>query len=179
MQGYKHKSLTSKEYSLIEELVEWGSKIKDIVWIVGLPKTVLYAKQYYKRIGIRPPNGLPGTSTAKTVKLEKKMQYSAMAVQYKNLLNDGINKREAMLSVYRLHWVEYGHDEIQNVKPSTWFSTTKNLDCGIEELISCLTCGGKYILAVDVVQEITDKCIWCNHTLKFHDFKKSGKKEFL
>ena len=84
-----------------------------------------------------------------------------------------------MLSVYRLHWVEYGHDEIQNVKPSTWFSTTKNLDCGIEELISCLTCGGKYILAVDVVQEITDKCIWCNHTLKFHDFKKSGKKEFL
>jgi len=176
MQGYKNKSLTSKEFSLIEELVEWGSKIKDIVWIVGLPKTELYAKQYYKRMGIRPPNGMPGTSTAKTVKLEKKMQYSAMAVQYLNLLDDGIGKKEAMLSVYRLHWIEYGHDEIQNVKSSTWFSTTKNIDCGIEELISCLTCGGKYILGVDIIQEVTDRCIWCNHLMTFHNFKKPIKK---
>ena len=42
------KRLTSKEFALIEELVEWNTKIKDIVWIIGSEKAELYAKHCYK-----------------------------------------------------------------------------------------------------------------------------------
>ena len=179
MSGFSSKSLTSKEYALIEELVFWGTKIKDIVWIVAFPKTELYAKHMYKKVGLRPPNGLPGSSTAKTVKIEKKMQFSVMASQYIALVNDGIEKKEAMLSVYRLHWQEYGKDESQNVKPSTWFSTAKNIDCGIEVVLSCTTCGGKYILTSSITQEVNDRCILCNHILPIHIFKNAKKGMFF
>lgn len=155
----KHKALASKEFALIEELVIWGTKIKDINWIVGLPKTELYAKNFYKQLGQRPPNGLPGSATAKTVRIEKKMQYFALAAQYSNLLEEGIDRTQAMLSVYRLHWSEYGSDEIQNVKPSTWFSTSKRIDCGLEHIISCTTCGGKYLLSVGVYQDPRERCV--------------------
>jgi hypothetical protein len=175
----KFKALTSKEYALIEELVIWGTKIKDINWIIGLPKTELYAKNYYKKLGLRPPNGLPGTATAKTVRLEKKMQYFALAVRYKNLLIEGVNRNDAMLSVYRLHWNEYGSDEVQNVKPSTWFSTSKRIDCGVEHVITCTTCGGRYILCVDTVQDPKDRCVWCNHILSKHIFRKDTKTDVL
>ena len=113
MSEFKQKTLSSKEYALIEELVIWGTKIKDINWIVGVPKTELYAKNYYKKLGIRPPNGLPGSASAKTLRVEKKMQYFALATQYVSLLSEGVARNEAMLSVYRLHWKEYGDDEIQ------------------------------------------------------------------
>jgi hypothetical protein len=179
MQISKSRTLTSKEYALIEELVTWGSKIKDINWIIGIPKTELYAKNYYKKMGQRPPNGLPGSATAKTVRLEKKMQYFALAVRYKNLLAEGIDRNEAMLSVYRLHWSEYGYDEIQKVKPSTWFSTSKRIDCGLEHIVSCTTCGGQYILSVDAFQDPKDRCVWCNHILSKHIFRKAIKNYVL
>ena len=107
------------------------------------------------------------------------MQFSVMASQYIALVNDGIEKKEAMLSVYRLHWQEYGKDESQNVKPSTWFSTAKNIDCGIEVVLSCTTCGGKYILTSSITQEVNDRCIWCNHILPIHIFKNAKKGMFF
>jgi len=179
MQISKNNALTSREYALIEELVVWGAKIKDINWIVGLPKAELYAKNYYRKLGSRPPNGLPGTATTKTVRIEKKMQYFALAVRYQNLLIEGIERKEAMLSVYRLHWSEYGQDEIQNVKPSTWFSTSKRIDCGIEHVITCTTCGGRYLLSIDASQDPKDRCVWCNHILSLHIFRKANKTSVL
>ena len=37
--------LNSKDYLLIEELVDWETKIKDITWIINSSKAELYAKQ--------------------------------------------------------------------------------------------------------------------------------------
>ena len=101
------KRLTSKEFALIEELVEWNTKIKDIVWIIGSEKAELYAKHCYKELGIRPPNGIPGSATAKSIKLGVRMQYSALAVEYINAIKRGNARNDAMLTVYRLFWKEF------------------------------------------------------------------------
>jgi hypothetical protein len=42
--------LNSKDYQLIEELVDWETKIKDIAWIINSTKAELYAKKCYKKM---------------------------------------------------------------------------------------------------------------------------------
>jgi hypothetical protein len=42
--------LNAKDYLLIEELVEWETKVKDIIWIINSSKAELYAKQCYKKM---------------------------------------------------------------------------------------------------------------------------------
>jgi len=165
--------LKAKDYLLIEELVEWETKIKDITWIINSSKAELYAKQCFKNIGKRPPNGVPGSASTKSLKLEIRMQYSALAVEYVNSIYNGINRNEAMLSVFRLYWhVNLDTPKINKIKSSVWITTTKNIDCGIEELVTCFKCLGQYLLDSNIIQSSSDKCIWCNHVIPKHIFKK-------
>jgi len=165
--------LNSKDYFLIEELVDWETKIKDITWIINSSKAELYAKQCYKKNGLRPPNGVPGSASTKSLKLEIRMQYSALAVEYKNAIDHGIDRNEAMLSVFRLYWkMNQAYPRINKIKSSVWISTTKNIDCGIEELVTCFKCSGQYLLDSNITQLLSDRCIWCNHILTIHIFKK-------
>lgn len=165
--------LNSKDYLLIEELVDWETKIKDITWIINSSKAELYAKQCYKKNGLRPPNGVPGSASTKSLKLEIRMQYSALAVEYKNAIDHGIDRNEAMLSVFRLYWkMNQAYPKINKIKSSVWISTTKNIDCGIEELVTCFKCSGQYLLDSNITQLLSDRCMWCNHILPIHIFKK-------
>jgi Flagellar transcriptional activator (FlhC) len=158
---------------LIEELVSWETKIKDISWIICSPKAELYAKQCYKKLGKRPPNGVPGSASTKSLKLEIRMQYSALAAEYQNAINNGNNRNQAMLSVFRVYWeLNNSSSKTNKIKSSVWISTTKNIDCGIEELVTCYKCSGRYLLDSNVLQTLNDKCIWCNHTLPIHLFRK-------
>jgi len=165
------KRLTSKEFALIEELVEWNTKIKDIVWIIGSEKAELYAKHCYKELGIRPPNGIPGSATAKSIKLGVRMQYSALAVEYINAIKRGNARNDAMLTVYRLFWKEFKNQK-SIAKSSIWISTSKNIDCKIEELILCGACGGQYLISSSVAQYCNEVCLWCNHSMPMHLFSK-------
>ena len=164
--------LNAKDYLLIEELVEWETKVKDIIWIINSSKAELYAKQCYKKNGVRPPNGVPGSASTKSLRLELKMQYSALAVEYANAIENGINRIEAMLTVFRMYWkLNFNIPKKNKIKASVWISTTRNINCGIEELVTCYKCSGKYLLDSNVIQLSSDRCIWCNHLIPKHIFK--------
>ena len=172
--------LNSKDYQLIEELVDWETKIKDIAWIINSTKAELYAKKCYKINGIRPPNGVPGSASTKSLRLDIRMQYSALAVEYKNAIDQGIERKEAMLTVFRLYWKDNINTPRKNrIRSSVWISTTRNLDCGIEEIVACFKCSGKYLLDSNITQQFTDRCIWCNHLVPTHIFKKAINYAFL
>jgi hypothetical protein len=164
--------LNAKDYQLVEELVEWETKVKDIIWIINSSKAELYAKQCYKKNGVRPPNGVPGSASTKSLRLDLRMQYSALAVEYVNALDNEIHRIEAMLTVFRMYWnLNFNVPKKNKIKASVWISTTRNINCGIEELVTCYKCSGKFLLDSNVIQLKSDRCIWCNHLIPKHIFK--------
>lgn len=169
--------LTSKEFALIEELVMWGVKVKQIVLILHNPAAEIYAKKRYQAIGVRPPNGVQGSAVSKALKLTMKMHYASLARQYQNCLARDMDRRDAMLSVYRLYWREYRQSPSEDkVKASIWISTTRNLDVGIEALQECHSCGGSQLITVDALPDLNAQCMWCNHPLPAFNFTNDMRK---
>lgn len=167
------KGLTPQESGLIEEMVLWGTKVKDIAWALhNHPAAEKHAKRYYKEIQVRPPNGVPGSATSPSLRHTVRMQYAALACAYLNAIEREMPHKEAALAVFRVHWQENKDQKPQDhIKSSVWLSTARNLDCGIEELVTCGACGGKYLLQRHAIQDYDTHCMWCNHAIPMHQFK--------
>jgi hypothetical protein len=167
------KSLTPHEHGLIEEMVTWGTKVKDIAWALQQhPDAEKYAKRYYKEVNVRPPNGVPGSATSPSLRTPVRMQYAALACAYLNAIEREMAHKDAALAVFRLHWQAYQAQKPQDqIKSSVWLTTARNLDCGIEELVTCGCCGGKYLLQRHAFQEHDMRCMWCNHAVPHHAFR--------
>lgn len=169
--------LTSCEFGLIEELVLWNTKINCIKWILGHPGAALYAQKRYKALGVRPPNGMAGSAVSRGLKLTTRMQYSSMAKQYQNCLARGMDRREAMLSIYRLYWREYRQlPAEEKVKSSIWVDTTRRLDCRTAAIQECHSCGGSHLVGNEELPDRNARCMWCNHQMPIFDFDHSNRR---
>ena len=75
------------------------------------------------------------------------------------------------MSKMPLFWNEFKKQKVI-AKSSIWISTSKNIDCRIEELVLCGACGGQYLISSSVAQYCDELCLWCNHSMPMHLFSK-------
>jgi hypothetical protein len=162
--------LRPHELALIEEMVIWGTKVKDIGWVVRKPKAENIARKLYAEIGRRPPNGAPGSATSNGLLLSVRMQYVALAAEYQDAVKRGTDRNDAMLAVYRgHHWSHMAQSAESRVSPSIWMELSRRLDCGLTDLVRCGKCGGQHVVERETAHELS-KCMWCQHSMPVHQF---------
>lgn len=92
---------------MVEELVLWDAKVKDIQWLCETSDAEKLARSLYARMGKRPPNGVIGSATSRGLRLFTKLQYTALAAEFVAAVESGMNDKDAMVCVYRRYWSEY------------------------------------------------------------------------
>lgn len=167
--------LTAAQLSLVEELVAWRAKVKDIVWVVRCPAAAGHARRLYGAHGVRPPNGVAGSATSRCLTQVERKAYVSMAAAYELALERGVPRREAMLATYRNQWRAQGAAQGPRLNASTWISLTRDLDCGNCELVRCGACGGQRLEERAAPREAV-RCIWCGALLPAHTFAAQARK---
>ncbi|MGH8435375.1 MAG: hypothetical protein ACRERX_13050 [Pseudomonas sp.] len=165
--------LSATDVAKIGEMVTWGTKIKDIGWVVRKPQAENYARKLYAAMNKRPPNGAPGSATSKSLKLTDRMQYVALAAEYQDAVKRGTDRNDAMLAVYRQHfqWLRAQPPE-NRISSSIWMELSRKLDCRIARLVRCGCCGGQHVVEKETVRDMP-KCMWCSHSMPVHQFVSS------
>lgn len=174
---YMHTPLSAAQIGLIEELVTWRCKIKDIEWIlraqgkdVEACARAIYASQPNKE-DRRPPNGATGSATSMHLRVSDVQQYVSIASDYQCMLQRGVDRDQAMLAAYRFFFQGTHHavTDGERVNASTWFLLSRHLDVGNAQLVRCNSCSG-----VHLVERISDrskvKCSWCSGKIGFPKF---------
>jgi len=174
---HMHHPLPAAQIALIEELVSWRCKIKDIEWImcaqgrdVAACARAIYAALPNKD-DRRPPNGSTGSATSMHLRISEFQQYVSIATDYQNLLSRGVPRNDAMLAAYRFYFLEMRRSAVDDgrVNASAWFLLSRHLDLGNAALVRCISCSGLHL-----VERISDrnngKCSWCSGKLGFHSF---------
>ncbi|MBI2770584.1 MAG: hypothetical protein HYX47_13240 [Burkholderiales bacterium] len=175
---HMHHPLPAAQIALIEELVSWRCKIKDIEWILRAngKDVAACARAIYAALPAkgdrRPPNGSTGSATSMQLRISDFQQYVSIATDYQNLLSRGVPRDDAMLAAFRFYYLEMRTsegDDDGRVNASAWFLLSRHLDVGNAALIRCISCSGLHL-----VERISDrtkgKCSWCSGKLGFHNF---------
>lgn len=163
------KPIDPKTTLQIDELVEWGAKTKDIVYLlrdsdVQEAKLTAYVRYCYEQLGRRPPNGL--TASPAKVRITLRRHYTLMCTDYMNLIKRGVGDMDAILAAYRWHWQRVRSPALgDRCDPGTWFQLVRGLKKRQYKLLHCDSCRAASITNLDATR-LNYTCIWCNSAFK-------------
>lgn len=156
--------LSAHDVALVNELVVWGARVKDIVWVVRLEEAELLARKLYEIMRKRPPNGPMGSATSRGTRLHERMQFAALATQYRDALERHTDRTEAMLAVYRSYFASLPPAHEGQLCVSVWMDLTRRLDTDMCGLVRCSGCGGRHVVDRDAANDLKS-CMWCNQSM--------------
>jgi hypothetical protein len=164
-------ALPAEQVELIEELVSWRCRIKDIEWILRAEggDVEACARALYVGLQQRPPNGAMGTATSVHLSVSQFNEYTAIATDYQNLLRRKVPRDDAMLVAYRFYFQTLRREAKVRADPSVWFRLSRFLDAGNAALVRCMTCSGMHLVE-RISERNASKCSWCGGKLGFHSF---------
>ena len=169
----KLRTLSSDRVRMVEELVLWDAKVKDIQWLCETSDAEKLARSLYARMGKRPPNGVIGSATSRGLRLFTKLQYTALAAEFVAAVESGMNDKDAMVCVYRRYWSEYhARPGEASVSVSLWFSLARELNAKITNLWRCIGCGAQH-LETEGQGRLNLRCPWCERQLPRSQFQRS------
>jgi hypothetical protein len=165
-------ALTAEQVKLVEELVSWRCRIKDIEWILRAEGSDVEscARAMYAGLQQRPPNGAMGTATSVHLSVSQFHEYTVIATDYQNLLKRQVPRDDAMLVAYRFYFQSLRRDAKVRADPSVWFRLSRFLDTGNAALVRCMKCSGMHLVE-RISERNASKCSWgCGGKLGFHSF---------
>lgn len=172
------RMLNGDDIRQIQEMVVWGLRIRQITkffWQAPVEAEKM-AKHFYQILGVSPPRGLVGIVNSTKLKLTVRMQYAALANQFQNCLERGMDPMTAQIVVFRVHWNEFrALPSESKVKASVWFDTVADyLMKDNARLRNCGSCGGKSVRVKDEPINLSAKCMWCNAALPIGNYESVG-----
>ena len=148
---------------MVETLVQWGAGVKFIEHLTKSPASAKYARLVYKSLGTRPPSGMTGAANSLRLRTCDLKTFTAMANRYIDVLNKGIPRNHASMTVYSA-FIEQ-REKSAPISVNLWLAFTREVESNRAGVFRCTKCSGAHLWQQSANREYKH-CLWCKDKFK-------------